>query len=320
MKGNTIFDLPPSIGKYKFVRVIGSGAHSIVTLAVNTEDNIKYAIKILSKAFLLDTQSVERFTREVTLISKIKHQNIVEFVEMLSDDNLIYLVMEYCSRGDLFKFMNEHSPLNETSARVIFQQIISGIDFLHTLGIVHRDIKPENILIDEALNVKICDFGFSRETVDNMLLNTRCGSPIYISPEILAGRQYDGKMSDMWALGVLLYVLTVGNIPWENINNETQLFYQIQTARYHIPETLSPGLQNIINGLMQPQPTLRFTCKEAMNHPWTRDNTKKYRSSSGCLNQTKPKQSKLANYASSNISQFHANSLKEHQIIIRKGC
>ena len=266
--GDDVITIPSQFGSYEYVKTLGRGSFSVVAQIKDLNSGALFACKIMSQRSLIDKNLVDNFQREITIFSKLNHPNIVKLVEMVSDDRLIYVVMEYCSHGDLFHLVSEHGKVDERNASIITRQILSALVYLHDMNIAHRDLKPENILLDAQLNVKLADFGFSKQMNDNFLMKTQCGSPFYAAPEIISNTQYNGKMSDMWSLGVIIYVLVVGKIPWEKVDNTRILFYNIQTARYHIPPTVSESAANLINGLMQPQPELRFSAVEALCHPW----------------------------------------------------
>ncbi|OHT01652.1 CAMK family protein kinase [Tritrichomonas foetus] len=271
----TVLNIPERFGSYQFVKVLGRGSFSVVVqckrISTSKSPNQEefFACKILSQQYLIKENLVDSFQHEIMIFSKIKHTNIVRLIEMISDDKLIYIVMEYCSHGDLFHLIREHGKIDERNAAIICKQILDAIVYIHERNIVHRDLKPENILLDAQLNIKLADFGFSKElTNDNVLMKTQCGSPIYAAPELVSNENYDGKKVDMWSVGVIIFVMITGEIPWQDVENAQHLFYQIQTARYHIPSTVSEAARNLINGLMQPRPEIRFSASEAFSHPW----------------------------------------------------
>ena len=269
MIGKSFFvDLPEAIHEYRLIKEIGHGSYSVVFLVEKTTDNKYYACKILSKQFLIDKQAVSRFKSECNILSSIEHQNIVRFHELISDDDLLYLFFEYCPCGDLQMFVMDHKKLSEDLARRLFSDICSGLNYLHNKGIAHRDIKLSNILLDENYRAKIADFGFSKDTNEQSMLKTKCGSPIYIAPEIIQEQSYDGMMSDMWALGVILFIMTVGTVPWTHVSNEKALLIEICEARYHLPDNLSNNLRDLISSLMRPQPLMRYTPIQVLSHPW----------------------------------------------------
>jgi 5'-AMP-activated protein kinase catalytic alpha subunit len=259
--------IPKVFEKFTFTKVLGRGSYAIVLHAIDTETNRPYAVKIISKQFLIDHNEVTHFEHEVTIFSSLDHPRVVKFYKLLHDDQLIYLVIEYCELGTMETAILKQQGCGEFHAAHFVQQVLQGIHYLHFRGIAHRDLKPQNILVDHGFNLKLADFGFAIN-VDSGLRSTRCGSPVFAAPEVIAGQTYDPKCADMWSLGVIVFLLATGNLPWENVTNAATLFFDIQTAKYHIPENLSKNFANFIGGLMQPQPKLRFTAEQALCHPW----------------------------------------------------
>ena len=261
-------DIPRHFGDYAFVKQIGSGSFSCVALAVHLQTAQQYAVKIISKRHLIEKGLIERFQSELTLMASLNHPNIVKFVEVLNDENLIYIITEFCPRGDLSTYLMTTGALGETQAKPFIKQILTAVAYIHSRGITHRDLKLENILLDAGLNVKIGDFGFAKEISGENLLSTQCGSPLFTAPEVISNRPYDGKSADMWSFGVIVYALVTGKIPWSDTGNQSRLFFDIQTARYHVPDECSRDFANFVGGLMHPQPVMRFTAQQALEHPW----------------------------------------------------
>jgi serine/threonine protein kinase len=264
-------NVPRHFNGYRFERIIGAGSYAVVLQASDESSGTPYAVKVTSKKYLIDQGEVSRFEREVTLFSSFEHPNIVQFHEILHDDNLIYIVMEYCDLGSLHTHLLREGAASEAGARFIVGQILSALVYLHGRGISHRDLKPDNIIIKTPMTVKIADFGFAVSAQPNALVSTQCGSPAYTAPEVVAGQPYDGRAADMWSLGVIAYAIVAGQLPWRDVTNQKNLFFDIQTARYHVPDEASPTFANFVGGLMQPQPILRFTVEQAQNHPWLRE-------------------------------------------------
>lgn len=263
-----VITIPEQIGDFVYERTLGSGSFSVVVRVRHKKTNEFFAIKVVSRKSLIENKIVTRFERELTVFSQLNHPNIIKFYTVISDDNLIYIVMEPCFRGDLHSYIAERGKIGESSARVFVMQIALALKYLHDKGIAHRDLKPENLLLDDALNIKIADFGFANIVSNDTLMSTHCGSPIYTAPEIISQQSYDGRMADMWSLGVIIFVLVTGKIPWEEQYNQTRLFYDIQTARFHVPEFVSPLCTSLINGLMIPQPSMRLSSTHVLTHPW----------------------------------------------------
>jgi 5'-AMP-activated protein kinase catalytic alpha subunit len=145
----------------------------------------------------------------------MRHHNIVHLFDTISSKNHIYLIMEYADGGDLFDFICKNKRLDEMKACLIFQQLISTVEYIHKLGIVHRDIKPENILLDGQFNIKLVDFGLSNTYKHGSAVKTACGSPCYAAPEMISGKSYHGLSSDIWSSGVVLFCMLCGYLPFD---------------------------------------------------------------------------------------------------------
>ena len=176
--------------------------------------------------------------------------------------------MEFCQGGELFQYIVDKGKLTEDEAKPILDQILEGIKYIHKMGVVHRDIKPENILIDQNGNVKLSDFGLSKYvSLKSNLVKTPCGSPCYASPECLSGLPYNGYISDMWSVGVLLYACVCGQLPWTK-RSQAELFAQVKSGSYEIPSSLSLECQDLIMRLMDTDTNTRITPEEALKHEW----------------------------------------------------
>jgi 5'-AMP-activated protein kinase catalytic alpha subunit len=173
------------IGNFVLAKTIGKGAFSKVKVGIHLPTNLKVAIKILDKSKIKDKKDSERISREIQILKKLRHKNIVQLYQTISSNKNIYLIMEYANGEDLFTYIKKNKRLDEKRTSIIFQQLICSIEYIHKLGIVHRDIKPENILIDENnISIKLVDFGLSNMYIQGDLLKTACGSPCYAAPEV----------------------------------------------------------------------------------------------------------------------------------------
>ena len=175
--------------------------------------------------------------------------------------------MEYASGGELFDYIVKRKKLKEPEACKFFQQIISGVEYIHRCGICHRDLKPENLLLDEGKNVKIVDFGLSNSYPDGGLLKTACGSPCYAAPEMIAGKKYHGLASDIWSCGIILYAMTCGYLPFEDPNTN-KLYKKILACDYSIPQTLSSTNKDIMKKILNTNPDKRITIGDIRSHDW----------------------------------------------------
>lgn len=267
--------IPVKFGRYDFVRTIGAGSFSVVALVTERGTNNQYACKICSRQLLIEKNIFDRFEREVRIMQTFRHPSLVSLLDVVFDANLIYLVMEYCFNGELFQVIADQRKLDENLARKMFNQIVDGIAYIHARDVAHRDLKPENILLDHEMNAKIADFGLCHSVDSKQLLKTPCGSPYYAPPEIICNQPYDGKRSDLWSLGVVLYTMVTGSLPWQD-SNQVQLYQQIIDARFTIPRTLSPTLRDLISRLMRADPNDRPTIEEVKTHPWLTEGQDEY--------------------------------------------
>jgi len=176
------------------------------------------------------------------------------------------MVLEYAG-SELFNYIVDHGKMNEAKARKFFQQIVCAVEYCHRHKIVHRDLKPENLLLDEDLNVKIADFGLSNIMTDGNFLKTSCGSPNYAAPEVISGKLYAGPEVDVWSCGVILYVLLVGRLPFDD-EYIPALFKKIAQGQYHMPNWLSPGAQRLIKKILQTDPVKRISIQEIRQDAW----------------------------------------------------
>ena len=267
--------IPQTFGKYEYIRKIGGGSFSIVILAKNRNSHNYFACKVVSRTLLVEQNIFDRFEQEVRVLQSFNHPNIIRIEDIVFDDDLIFLVMEYCSIVELFSYIIEHGSLTEFQITRLLRQILSSLVYIHERNIAHRDLKPENILLDENLNIKLIDFGLCHQISIKQFLMTPCGSPYYAPPEIVINNPYDGKKSDMWSLGVVLFSMATGSLPWTE-NNQTALLDQIVRAEYTIPNTVPLNIRNLILNLMNPIPDNRFSAEEASNLEWLMETNKDF--------------------------------------------
>lgn len=175
--------------------------------------------------------------------------------------------MEYACGGELFDHIVKRKKLKEAEACKFFQQVISGIEYIHRCGICHRDLKPENLLLDESKNIKIVDFGLSNTYPTGGLLKTACGSPCYAAPEMIAGKKYHGLLSDIWSCGIILYAMTCGYLPFEDPNTN-KLYKKILACDYTIPSSLSQTLKDLMKKILNTDPNKRINIENIRSHDW----------------------------------------------------
>eukprot|EP00884_Botryococcus_braunii_P017406 jgi/Botrbrau1/4349/Bobra.0232s0038.1 len=259
------------VGNYYLGRTLGEGTYAKVKYAQHAETGEAFAVKVIDKDELVNRNMLGQLKREITITKHLQHPNIVDLKEVLATKDKVYIVLELVPGGELFDKIVADGPLKEPDARKVFQQLLDAIDYCHRQGIVHRDLKPENVLIAADGTVKLSDFGLgalpdSARRGDG-LLRTSCGTPNYIAPEVMAQRHYDGPAADIWSLGVLLYVITSGMLPFEE-KNEALLYRRMAAAKFTLQPWFSAGLGDLLRYILQPDPSRRPTIDHLRKHPW----------------------------------------------------
>lgn len=260
-------EVPQSFGNYIQVHKLGMGATCVVLLCRHKKTNAEFACKCVNREHLHSADLFVRFEQEVRILQSLKHTNIVQVKDLIFDEHFIYLILEYCPNGELFNFISVNGLLEIDFARRLFIQIVDAISFIHERGIAHRDIKPENILLDSDFNIKLTDFGLCHGLADRQLLNTPVGSPLYAPPEVIMGHRYNGFQSDIWSLGVVLFAMVTGTLPWKG-ERSPALFEQIRKGEFTIPQDLEPSLRALIMSMLCLNPHQRITLAEIKRCPW----------------------------------------------------
>ncbi|XP_057253119.1 MAP/microtubule affinity-regulating kinase 3 isoform X9 [Pezoporus wallicus] len=259
-------DEQPHIGNYRLLKTIGKGNFAKVKLARHILTGREVAIKIIDKTQLNPT-SLQKLFREVRIMKILNHPNIVKLFEVIETDKTLYLIMEYASGGEVFDYLVAHGRMKEKEARAKFRQIVSAVQYCHQKHIVHRDLKAENLLLDADMNIKIADFGFSNEFTVGNKLDTFCGSPPYAAPELFQGKKYDGPEVDVWSLGVILYTLVSGSLPFDG-QNLKELRERVLRGKYRIPFYMSTDCENLLKRFLVLNPTKRGTLEQIMKDRW----------------------------------------------------
>lgn len=252
--------------RFQLLKTLGEGTYGKVKLAVEKSCGEQVAIKYIKKTKIVDGADLARIRREIQILSSLRHSHVVNIREVFEKKDKIVLVMDYAQGGELYDYLNKMGRLGEWEARRIFRQIVSAIHCCHQNGIVHRDLKLENIILDDAGNVKIADFGLANYYSHSSLLSTFCGSPLYASPEIVNGRSYYGPEVDVWSLGVILYTLVYGSMPFES-NSLVSLKQQISDGEYRQPSKPSDAA-GLIRHMLTATPSRRATMEDALRHWW----------------------------------------------------
>ncbi|KAG7536262.1 Protein kinase domain [Arabidopsis suecica] len=257
------------LGKYEMGRLLGHGTFAKVYLARNAQSGESVAIKVIDKEKVLKSGLIAHIKREISILRRVRHPNIVQLFEVMATKSKIYFVMEYVKGGELFNKVAK-GRLKEEMARKYFQQLISAVSFCHFRGVYHRDLKPENLLLDENGNLKVSDFGLSAvsdQIRQDGLFHTFCGTPAYVAPEVLARKGYDGAKVDIWSCGVILFVLMAGFLPFHD-RNVMAMYKKIYRGDFRCPRWFPVEINRLLIRMLETKPERRFTMPEIMETSW----------------------------------------------------
>ena len=270
------------IGDYIIKETIGNGTFSKVKLGINKYTNEKVAIKLLEKKKITEKKDLERIFREMSIVKTLNHPNIIKTYEIFENEKYYYIIMDYCKGGELFDYIVKKGRLNEEETSFFFYQIINGLEYIHSKNIVHRDLKPENLLLTDKNKLKIIDFGLSNyfnlnKENKTKLLKTPCGSPCYAAPEMVSGNKYNGFKTDIWAIGIVLYAMIVGYLPFEDSDNDI-LFQKILDCDIEFPEFLNELSIDIIKKILNSNCDERYSISDIKRHQFYLNGKKIYES------------------------------------------
>ena len=232
------------------------------------------AVKILEKDKITDDDARQRLVNEIAILQRVQHNNLVQLLEVIDEGDRIYLVTEYVGGGELFAYIVQKGRLEESEAARLFSQMVAAVDSCHRQLVIHRDLKPENVLLDGNGDIKVIDFGLGTLlNYSDEVLTVACGSPHYAAPEMLLGGGYMGQRADMWSLGVCLYAMVCGCLPFDEPDMEV-LYDRIIAGEYDFSPAphLSNAAKDCITGLLRSPPEERLTAREVLNHKWMRIN------------------------------------------------
>ena len=258
--------VPEVLKDYMFIKDIGEGNFGKVKLSKLIATNEKFAIKILNKE-KLKAQTKTSSINEIEILSKLDHPNVIHVENILEDEINFYIIMEYCSDGELFDYIVKSEKLDEIEAAVFFYQLIIGVEYIHQQNLAHRDLKPENLLLTKDHILKIIDFGLCHDFDGSKLLKTKCGSPSYAAPEILKGFPYNGFKSDVWCCGIILYGMLCGYLPFDGDTNQ-EIFRQIVQCIPEYPPFLENDSIDLISKILNPDPKYRIDISKIKKHPF----------------------------------------------------
>jgi len=261
--------------KYDLGKVVGRGAFSVVNLGVRKTTGKKYAVKCISKK-LIDKKEMNLLEREIDIMQKLQHPNIIQLVEVIDTSDTLYLVLEFASGGELFDAVVQKGSYSEAEAARIIRQILEAIAYVHNHGIAHRDLKPENLLLSNESGqpdfVKIADFGLSKDFGAEQMA-TSCGTPDYVAPEVLSGEVYDSAV-DIWSIGVITYVLLCGFPPFYG-ETQKDLFENILKGNYDFPDPewsgVSDDAKNFIRKMLVVNSEKRYNAEQCLKDKWLQE-------------------------------------------------
>ncbi|XP_048824244.1 serine/threonine-protein kinase SIK2 isoform X1 [Lagopus muta] len=257
---------PVRVGFYDIEGTLGKGNFAVVKLARHRITRSEVAIKIIDKS-QLDVVNLEKIYREVQIMKMLDHPHIIKLYQVMETKNMLYLVTEFAKNGEIFDYLASHGRLSESEARRKFWQILSAVEYCHNRKVVHRDLKAENLLLDNNMNIKIADFGFGNFYKSGEPLTTWCGSPPYAAPEVFEGQQYEGPQLDIWSMGVVLYVLVCGALPFDGPTLPI-LRQRVLEGRFRIPYFMSEDCEHLIRRMLVLDPSKRLTIAQIKEHKW----------------------------------------------------
>jgi serine/threonine protein kinase len=259
-------------GEYARGKTLGEGAFSVVIEATKKGTSESFAVKVVTKSKLTKEDEIA-LKDEIQVLKELQHQHIIRLYDVYEEKDFWYLVTEKMMGGELFDRIVSKSFYNEKEARDVCKILFEAIGYCHSHSVAHRDLKPENLLLRSEENdseIKIADFGFAKKVLTPNSLTTQCGTPGYVAPEILEGVPYDMK-SDMWSLGVIVYILLGGYPPFIE-QNQRELFRKIRKGQYEFHEeywgSVSADAKDLISCLLTVNPSKRLSAEEALKHKW----------------------------------------------------
>lgn len=251
---------------YIFLHQIGVGSYGQVYLAEHKKSRQNVAIKTFNYRDNNDPFCKIQIQREIDVLKSIDHPYIIQLFDHFQTENAYFAVLEYLEGGNLLEKINSNGPIAESTAKLIFFQLITSIQFLHRHNIVHRDIKVENILFDKYRNIRLADFGLSCSTHNKEDLRQQCGSMSYAAPEVIKGEIYSNSV-DIWSAGIVLYTMITGNLPFEDSNLQ-KLYQKIVTTNPTYPPTMSAQLVDLLNKILTKDPNQRIKSNDLLKHSW----------------------------------------------------
>ncbi|XP_071505434.1 testis-specific serine/threonine-protein kinase 4-like [Diadema antillarum] len=254
---------------------IGHGSYASVKSAFSNKHKCKVAIKVVSKRKAPEDYLIKFLPREIQVVKLLKHPNLICFLQSIETTSRVYLIMEIADNGDLLDFIKNNGAVPETQAGTWFHQLVDGMDYCHNLGVVHRDLKCENVLLNKNNVLKITDFGFARSKMKppepgrTILSETYCGSYAYAPPEILRGIPYCPMLGDIWSMGVILYTMMFGRLPYDDTNHKVLLNQVQRPPGFPSNKAVHSDCKDLICRILSPAKR-RINMEEIQQESWFR--------------------------------------------------
>ncbi|CAJ0930860.1 unnamed protein product, partial [Mesorhabditis belari] len=255
-----------TLNDFAIGRPLGKGRFGHVYLGKENASGYVVALKVLFKKELVRLNVPHQLRREVEIQYHLRHPNILRLYGYFHDAERVYIVLEYCQRGELYRILKERGRLNQEDTAKYIYQLSSALDFCHERNVIHRDIKPENVLIDKNGDLKLSDFGWAVQHDGSVKRATICGTLDYLPPEMLAQMPHTHKV-DNWSVGILMFECLVGKAPFE-VPTQSETIDRIKRCHFKLPDSMEAGAKELINKIIRIEPEERLSLKEVMAHPW----------------------------------------------------
>jgi serine/threonine protein kinase len=249
--------IPRYFGNYIAHKVIGQGSTCVVIEATDCSSGKDYAVKVMSSSNLRDQNLMTKVTREILILSNLSHDNVVRVHDIIHANDLIFLVTENCSGGNIITWITDGRTADKQILKRLFHDVLIGLQYLHRRGIAHNDIKPDNIIVDASGRAKLADFGFAK-TKTFAGDDEKNGTLMYAAPELFHPGRYDTQKADMWSLGILLYVMATQRFPF-NGKHRRQIICQVRRGELQFPSRIDKEVERLIRRLTKVNPNERPT-------------------------------------------------------------
>jgi aurora kinase len=258
----------PKLSDFTIIKELGSGSFGHVLLAQHKVTQVKYAIKAIDKRSNVNIQEMPYFIREIEIMYRVHHPNVVKLFGHFEDNNYCYFILEYIPQGNIYSIVQRTHMVTLQEIASIMKDVISAVYYLHHMKpkILHRDIKPENVLLDEGNHAKLTDFGWSNYIQEDEKRTTVCGTPIYLAPEILQEKGHDEAV-DIWCIGVLLFELATATVPFQGNDIDT-LKDNILKLKIAWPKDINTDAKNLIMKILKLDPKQRLPLEDMLKHPF----------------------------------------------------